>query len=67
MLFLIKGQINAQQFKQVAVELGEHLSDDEIEKIFSKTDLDGDGYVTAEDFYNIITQKSYWEWSLTHH
>lgn len=45
----------------MAVELGEHLSDDEIEKIFSKTDLDGDGYVTAEDFYNIMTHKAYWE------
>jgi Ca2+-binding EF-hand superfamily protein len=45
----------------VAVELGQHLSDDEIEKIFSKTDLDGDGYVTAEDFYSIMTHKPYWE------
>ena len=43
----------------MAVELGEHLSDDEIEKIFSKTDQDGDGFVTAEDFYNILTHKPY--------
>lgn len=58
---MIQGRINAQEFKHVAVELGEHLSDDEIEKIFSKTDLDGDGYVTADDFYNIMCHKPYWE------
>jgi Ca2+-binding EF-hand superfamily protein len=45
----------------VAIELGEHLTDDEVEKIFSKTDLDGDGYVTSEDFYSIMTHKpTYW-------
>ncbi len=56
----MQGKINAQQFKQVAIELGQHLSDDEIEKIFSKTDQDGDGYVTSEDFYCIMTNKPQW-------
>jgi Ca2+-binding EF-hand superfamily protein len=37
------------------------LNDEEIEKIFVKADLDDDGFVTADDFYNILTHKVYWE------
>ena len=28
--------------------------------MFHKADLDDDGFVTAEDFYNIMTGKVYW-------
>jgi Ca2+-binding EF-hand superfamily protein len=45
----------------VAKELGEDLTDEEIEHIFFKADLDDDGFVTADDFYNILTHKVYWE------
>ncbi len=41
--------------------MGEDLTDEEIEKIFTKADLDDDGFVTADDFYNILTHKVYWE------
>ena len=47
--------------KKVAAELGEDLTEDEINHIFSKADLDEDGFVTADDFYNIMTHKVYWE------
>ena len=36
--------------------------DDELEHVFNKTDLDNDGFVTADDFYNVITQRIYNEW-----
>jgi hypothetical protein len=29
--------------------------------MFAKADLDDDGFVTAEDFYNIMTHKVYWD------
>lgn len=29
--------------------------------MFSKADLDDDGFVTAEDFYNIMTHRVYWD------
>lgn len=29
--------------------------------MFVKGDLDDDGFVTAEDFYNIMTHKVYWQ------
>ncbi len=49
------------QLKKVAHDLGENLTDEEVEKIFVKADLDDDGFVTADDFYNIMTHKVYWE------
>lgn len=52
------------ELKKVAQELGEDLNDDEIQKMFAKADLDDDGFVTADDFYNIMTHKVYWDqWS----
>lgn len=29
--------------------------------MFYKADLDDDGFVTLEDFYNILTHKVYWD------
>lgn len=45
----------------MAHELGEDLNDEEIEHIFFKADLDDDGFVNGDDFYNIMTHKVYWE------
>ena len=42
-------------------ELGENLTDEEWDHVFTKADLDDDGFVTADDFYNIMTHKVYWE------
>ncbi len=30
--------------------------------MFKKADLDDDGFVTFDDFYNIMTGKVYWDW-----
>jgi len=38
------------------------MTDDEIKKMFEKADLDDDGFVTFDDFYNIMTGKVYWDW-----
>jgi hypothetical protein len=29
--------------------------------MFVKADLDDDGFITADDFYNIMTHKVYWD------
>jgi Ca2+-binding EF-hand superfamily protein len=29
--------------------------------MFKKADLDDDGFVTMEDFYNIVTHRVYWD------
>ena len=63
-IWLIQGKITTHELKKVAKDLGEDLNDEEIEKIFVKADLDDDGFVTADDFYNILTHKVYWDqWS----
>jgi Ca2+-binding EF-hand superfamily protein len=58
---LTQGKITTHELKKVAKDLGEDLNDEEIEKIFVKADLDDDGFVTPDDFYNILTHKVYWE------
>lgn len=40
--------------------MGEEMTDEELEHMFHKADLDDDGFVTPEDFYNIMTGKVYW-------
>ena len=49
------------ELKKTAHELGEKLTEDEINHMFFKADLDDDGFVTADDFYNIMTHKAYWD------
>jgi Ca2+-binding EF-hand superfamily protein len=44
----------------VAHDLGEDLNDQEIQNIFNKADLDDDGFVNGDDFYNILSHKVYW-------
>lgn len=48
--------------KRVSIDLGDELSDEEILKIFHKADLDDDGFVTFEDFYNMMTGRVYYDW-----
>lgn len=49
------------ELKKVAQDLGEDLTDEEIEKMFIKADLDDDGLITVDDFYNIMTHRVYWD------
>jgi len=55
------GKITYLELKRVAQDLGEDMTDEEIEKMFAKADLDDDGFVTADDFYNIMTHRVYWD------
>ncbi|EGR31049.1 hypothetical protein IMG5_118850 [Ichthyophthirius multifiliis] len=54
-------RVSVNELKQISVDLGEEMTDDELLKMFKKADLDDDGYVTIDDFYNIITGKVYWD------
>jgi Ca2+-binding EF-hand superfamily protein len=47
--------------KHVVHHLNENLTDEEIQNIFEKADHDEDGFVTVDDFYNIMTPKSLWD------
>lgn len=57
----MQGKFTTLELKKVAQDLGEDLTDEEIQHIFNKADLDDDGFVTQEDFYNIMTHRVYWD------
>ena len=54
-----KGYINISNLKRVAKDLGENMDDIELQEMIERADADGDGRVTFEDFYNIMTKKTF--------
>ena len=48
------GHITFKSLKRVARELGEALTDEEIQEMIDEADRDGDGEVTEEDFVRIM-------------
>lgn len=59
---IILGRITWDELKRVSSDLGDDLTDEEIKVIFRKADLDDDGFVTFEDFYNMMTGRVYYDW-----
>jgi centrin-1 len=48
------GRITFKSLKRIARELGESLTDEEIQEMIDEADRDGDGEVTEEDFVRIM-------------
>ncbi|XP_013875738.1 caltractin [Austrofundulus limnaeus] len=48
------GKITFKNLKRVAKELGENLTDDELQEMIDEADQDGDGEVTEEDFLRVM-------------
>ena len=57
----MQGKFTSLELKKVAKDIGEDLPDEEIESMIKRADLDDDGFVTFEDFYNIMTHQVYWD------
>mmetsp|Transcript_25647 Transcript_25647/g.59272 ORF Transcript_25647/g.59272 Transcript_25647/m.59272 type:complete len:176 (-) Transcript_25647:91-618(-) len=51
--------ISLKNLKRVAKELGETMSEEELREMIERADSDGDGQITREDFYNIMTKKTF--------
>jgi Ca2+-binding EF-hand superfamily protein len=51
------GFISAKNLRRVAQELGENLSNEELDELIRRADVDGDGLVSEEEFYTILTRK----------
>jgi Ca2+-binding EF-hand superfamily protein len=49
--------INIKNLKKIARDLGETCEDEELLDMIRKADSDGDGQVTFEDFYNVMTKR----------
>eukprot|EP00360_Condylostoma_magnum_P001314 CAMPEP_0168316084 /NCGR_PEP_ID=MMETSP0210-20121227/14216_1 /TAXON_ID=40633 /ORGANISM="Condylostoma magnum, Strain COL2" /LENGTH=80 /DNA_ID=CAMNT_0008294545 /DNA_START=272 /DNA_END=514 /DNA_ORIENTATION=+ len=52
------GYISLKNLRRVARELGEHLSDDELQAMIDEFDRDSDGLISQEEFLNIMKQTS---------
>ena len=48
------GKISFKNLKRVAKELGENMSDDEIQEMIDEADRDGDGEISEEEFVRIM-------------
>ena len=54
-----QGYITAENLGRVAKDLGEDISAEELKEIVQRADLNGDGKVTFEDFYAVMTKKTF--------
>mmetsp|Transcript_14046 Transcript_14046/g.12019 ORF Transcript_14046/g.12019 Transcript_14046/m.12019 type:complete len:175 (+) Transcript_14046:97-621(+) len=53
------GSISIKNLRRVAQELGETMDDAELNEMIERADSNGDGLVTLDDFYNIMTKKTF--------
>ncbi|KAF4693146.1 Caltractin ICL1e [Perkinsus olseni] len=53
------GTITIKNLRRVAKELGETMTDEELREMIERADSNGDGEISAEDFYNIMTKKTF--------
>jgi centrin-3 len=47
--------------RRIAKELGENLTDDELQAMIDEFDTDGDGEISAQEFANIMKSTSLYE------
>ena len=53
------GKSTLKNLKRVAKELGETMSDAELNEMIERADTDEDGEINAEEFYMIMTKKTF--------
>ena len=49
--------ISVENLKQISEEVGDNLTEEELQDVLNRCDIDADTKCTFEDFYNVITQK----------
>ena len=53
------GSITLRNLRRVAKELGETMTDEELQEMIERADSNGDQAVSMDDFYNIMTKKTF--------
>jgi centrin-1 len=53
------GKISFKNLKRVAKELGENLTDEELQEMIDEADRDGDGEINEEEFLRVM-KKTVW-------
>ena len=51
------GKISLRNLKQIAHELGENLTEEELQEMINEADRDQDGLIGPEDFYRVMRKK----------
>lgn len=49
--------ISVKNLRRVAMDLGESISEEELQEMIDRADLDRDGLVNFDEFYTILTRK----------
>mmetsp|Transcript_27198 Transcript_27198/g.26014 ORF Transcript_27198/g.26014 Transcript_27198/m.26014 type:complete len:166 (+) Transcript_27198:256-753(+) len=55
----LTGKISLRNLKRVAKELGETMSDAELLEMIERADTDADGEINPDEFYSIMTKKTF--------
>jgi Ca2+-binding EF-hand superfamily protein len=53
------GYISIKNLRRVAKELGETIEDTDLQEMIERADADNDGLVSEEEFYSIMTKKTF--------
>merc|ERR1711871_332161 len=53
------GKISFKNLKRVAKELGERMTDEELQEMIDEADRDGDGEVNEEEFFRIMKRRGF--------
>jgi len=51
------GKISFRNLKNISKELGESLTDDELQEMIEEADRDGDGLINPEEFYRVMRKR----------
>ena len=51
------GAISFRNLKRVANELGENLSDEELQEMIDEADRDGDGMINEDEFFRVMKKR----------
>mmetsp|Transcript_104212 Transcript_104212/g.264620 ORF Transcript_104212/g.264620 Transcript_104212/m.264620 type:complete len:224 (-) Transcript_104212:16-687(-) len=51
------GKISFRNLKRIAQELGESLTDDELQEMIEEADRDGDGLINPDEFYRVMRKR----------
>ena len=51
------GAISFRNLKRVATELGENLTDEELQEMIDEADRDGDGLINEDEFFRVMKKR----------
>ena len=51
------GKISFRNLKRVAKELGENMTDEELQEMIDEADRDGDGMINEDEFFRVMKKR----------